>query len=111
MGGPWIPVRWPHDIKTPSELDQQGGTHPPDFTRVVETFRTLFARSCSFKAELAPNAMARTERMRFAYLDEDHSQAVWSIGIRLRMGPHDRVLLNSAHYYIEGEIPWLPVKE
>jgi hypothetical protein len=39
----WVPLPWPHGIKTRPEMDQQqGGTLPIDFSSDVETLRTLF---------------------------------------------------------------------
>jgi hypothetical protein len=39
----WVPLRWPHGIKTRPEVDQQpGGTLPVEFPSDVETLRTLF---------------------------------------------------------------------
>ena len=76
-GALWVPLQWPHGVKTRPEMDQQqGGTRPTEFVSDVATFHTLFDRFCSFKGEFAPHAMlgqlSRTERMRHAYLHVDH---------------------------------------
>lgn len=71
----WIPVPWPHNVKTTWELDQrQGGTQPTEFASDLDTLCTLFGRGLG--EEVAANAMfgqmSKTERMRFAYLHMDH---------------------------------------
>lgn len=73
----WVPLRWPHGIKTLPEMDQQrGGTPPSDFASDSEKFRILFERFCSSENEFAPHGMfgqmSRSERMRHAYLHIDH---------------------------------------
>jgi Protein of unknown function (DUF1569) len=73
----WVPLRWPHGIKTLPEMDQQhGGTPPSEFPSDSEKFRILFERFCSSENEFAPHGMfgqmSRTERMRHAYLHIDH---------------------------------------
>lgn len=73
----WVPLRWPHDIKTHPEIDQQmGGTQPIEFANDVETFRTLFHRYCGWEGKFAPHGrigqLSRIERMRHAYLHIDH---------------------------------------
>ena len=73
----WVPLTWPHGIKTRPEMDQQqGGTHPVEFSSDVENLRILFGQFCGWKCDFAPHAMfgqlSRTERMRFAYLHMDH---------------------------------------
>jgi hypothetical protein len=73
----WVPLKWPHGIKTRPEMDQQqGGTQPVEFVSDVDSLRMLFERFCSWKGEFAPHAMlgqlSRTERMRHAYLHMDH---------------------------------------
>ena len=73
----WVPLPWPHGIKTLPEMDQQqGGTPPSEFASDSEKFRILFERFCSSENELAPHGMfgqmSRSERMRHAYLHIDH---------------------------------------
>jgi hypothetical protein len=73
----WVPLQWPHGIKTRPEMDQQqGGTQPVEFASDVEKLRTLCDQFCGWKGEFAPHAMfgqlSRTERMRHAYLHIDH---------------------------------------
>lgn len=73
----WLPISWPHGIKTRPEMDQlRGGTKPTEFAGDVETFRTLFDRFCGWKGEFTPHGwmgqLSTTERMRHAYLHIDH---------------------------------------
>ena len=73
----WVPVRWPHGIRTRPEMDQQaGGTPPTEFASDLEKLRVLFQRFCNQKGKFAPHgflgAMSRRERMRHAYLHMDH---------------------------------------
>jgi hypothetical protein len=73
----WVPLQWPHGIKTRPEMDQQqDGTRPVEFASDVEKLRTLFDQFCRSKGEFAPHAMlgqlSRAERMRHAYLHVDH---------------------------------------
>lgn len=73
----WMPLPWPHGVKTRPEMDQQhGGTPPVAFASDVETLRSLFDQFCGWKGEFAPHAvfgqLSRTERMRHAYLHMDH---------------------------------------
>ena len=73
----WLPLPWPHGVKTRPEMDQQqGGTQPVEFASAVKKLRTLFDRLCGWTGEFAPHAMlgqlSRTERMRHAYLHVNH---------------------------------------
>jgi len=73
----WVPLQWPHGIKTRPEMDQQqSGTRPAEFASDVEKLRTLFKQFCGWKGEFAPHAtlgqLSKTERMRHAYLHMDH---------------------------------------
>jgi Protein of unknown function (DUF1569) len=73
----WVPLQWPHGIKTRPELDQhQGGTAPDEFASDLEKLRILFERYCKWPGEFAPHPifgpLSRTERMRHAYLHMDH---------------------------------------
>ena len=73
----WVPLPWPHGLKTPPEMDQhQGGTPPAEFASDLESLRILLERFCAWKGEFAPHAflgrMSRTERMRHAYVHMDH---------------------------------------
>jgi len=54
----WMPLQWPHGIKTRPEIDQQqGGTQPVEFASDVEKLRTLFDQFCGWQGEFAPHAM------------------------------------------------------
>lgn len=73
----WVPLPWPHGIKTRPEMDQQqGGTLPTEFASDVANLHTLFDRFYLWKGEFVSHAMlgrlSRTERMRHAYLHMDH---------------------------------------
>lgn len=73
----WIPIPWPHGVKSPPELDQrQGGTPPAEFSADLEKLRILLDRFCAAEGEFGRHAflgqMSRTERMRHAYLHMDH---------------------------------------
>lgn len=73
----WVPLRWPHGVKTLPEMDQQqGGTPPSEFASDSEKFRILFERFFSSENQFAPHGMfgqmSRSERMRHAYLHIDH---------------------------------------
>ena len=73
----WLPLPWPHGIKTRPESDQQqGGTLPTEFSSDLEKLRILLERFCASEGEFAPHPMfgqmSRTERMRHAYLHMDH---------------------------------------
>jgi hypothetical protein len=73
----WMPLPWPHGIKTRPEMDQQqGGTPPAEFAADVQTLRGLVERFCNSEGEFAPHAtlgqLSRGERMRHAYLHMNH---------------------------------------
>jgi len=73
----WVPMQWPHGVKTRPEIDQQqGGTPPAEWASDLEKLRTLFDRFCAHQGEFAPHAnfgqLSRKERMRHAYLHMDH---------------------------------------
>ena len=73
----WVPVPWPHGVKTRPEMDQQqGGTSPVGFVSDLDELRTLFQRFCAQEGEFGPHAMfgqmSRAERMRHGYLHFDH---------------------------------------
>jgi hypothetical protein len=73
----WVPLQWPHGVRTRPEMDQQqGGTRPAQFASDLDELRNLHRRFCSWKGEFAPHAMlgqmSRRERMRHAYLHMDH---------------------------------------
>jgi hypothetical protein len=73
----WVPLRWPHGIRTRPEMDQQqGGTQPAKFALDFDELQILLERFCSWKGGFSPHAvlgnMSRTERMRHAYLHIDH---------------------------------------
>ncbi len=47
----WVPLQWPHGIKTRPEMDQQqGGTRPVEFASDVEKLGTLFDGSVAGRA-------------------------------------------------------------
>src|SRR5580658_5593766 len=65
----WLPLQWPHGIKTRPEMDQkQGGTAPAEFPSDLENLHILLERFCASERKFAPHAvlgqMSRTERMR-----------------------------------------------
>ena len=73
----WLPIPWPHDIKTRPELDQQrGGTRPTEFAADINTFRTLLDEFLGWRGDFRPHGwmgqLSRAERMRHAYLHVDH---------------------------------------
>ena len=73
----WLPLHWPHGVKTRPEMDQQqGGTPPEEFASDLKKLHILFERFCTSRGEFAPHPMfgrlSRTERMRHAYLHMDH---------------------------------------
>lgn len=73
----WVPLPWPHGIRTRPEMDQQqGGTQPVQFASDLEELRNLHERFCGWDGEFAPHAMlgqmSSSERMRHAYLHMDH---------------------------------------
>jgi hypothetical protein len=73
----WVPLPWPHGIKTRPELDQQqGGTPPAEFASDLEKLCILLERFCASESEFAPHPMfgqmSRAERMRHGYLHMDH---------------------------------------
>lgn len=73
----WIPLPWPHRVRTRPEMDQQqGGTQPIEFASDLEELRNLHERFCSWNGEFTAHAMlgqmSRSERMRHAYLHMDH---------------------------------------
>src|SRR5262249_41519866 len=44
----WVPMQWPHGVKTLPELDQlQGGTPPVLFASDLDQLRILYDRFCS----------------------------------------------------------------
>jgi hypothetical protein len=48
----WVPLQWPHGIKTRPAMDQQqGGTKPVEFASDVDKLRTLFDQFCCWKGE------------------------------------------------------------
>src|SRR5258706_748969 len=50
----WLPLQWPHGIKTRPEMDQQqGGTPPVDFEIDVKRLRILFERFSICEAEIS----------------------------------------------------------
>src|SRR5262245_49440329 len=54
----WVPLPWPHGIRTRPEMDQQlGGTPPAAFASDLDQLFVLFDRFCSSKGEFAPHAM------------------------------------------------------
>ena len=54
----WVPVPWPHGIKTRPEMDQkQGGTPPAEFASDFEKLRILLERFCTSEGPFAPHAM------------------------------------------------------
>ena len=73
----WVPLRWPHGVKTRPEMDQKsGGTPPVDFDTDVANLIVLFDRFCNWQGQFAPHGfmgpMSRRERMRHGYVHMDH---------------------------------------
>jgi hypothetical protein len=74
----WVPLRWPHGIRTRPENGSAvgGGTPPVEFASDLAMLHPLFEQFCGWKSEFAPHAMlgplSRTERMRHAYLHIYH---------------------------------------
>jgi hypothetical protein len=73
----WVPISWPHGVKTRPEMDQrEGGTPPVDFASDLDELRDLFERFCAWEGAFASHAMfgqmSKTERMRYAYRHIDH---------------------------------------
>jgi hypothetical protein len=73
----WLPIPWPHGVKTRPEMDQHdGGTTPEEFTFDVDKLHVLFDRFVGSQHDFAPHpifgAMSKAERMRHAYLHMDH---------------------------------------
>ncbi len=75
----WLPIPWPHGIKTRPEMDQEiGGTRPAQFESDREQLLHLMDRfsSQSPAPQFAPHPifgqMTRKELMRWAYLHMDH---------------------------------------
>jgi hypothetical protein len=75
----YAPMRWPHDVKTRPEMDQEvGGTRPDDFDRdrrqlveLIERF-TAPARNAEFHPHPFFGDMTEAEWMRWGYLHCDH---------------------------------------
>jgi hypothetical protein len=73
----WLPLHWPHGIKTRPEMDQQhGGTPAVEFASDLTKLHILLERFYTSQGEFAPHPvlgpLSRTERMRHAYLHLDH---------------------------------------
>jgi Protein of unknown function (DUF1569) len=75
----YVPMRWPHGLKTMPEVDQfAAGTKPTDFARDVEELRRLFARFTRKPRDFAwtPHPffldMSEKDWMRWGYLHMDH---------------------------------------
>ena len=72
----WVPLPWPHGVKTRPEVDaEKGGTRPQEFAADVAEFQILFGRYCAAR-EFPPHplfgSMSCKERVRWAYLHIDH---------------------------------------
>ena len=73
----WMPLRWPHGVRTRPEMDQHmGGTPPEEFASDLEKLHILFGRFVSWQGKYEPHPilgpLSKTERMRHAYLHMDH---------------------------------------
>ncbi len=75
----YLPLPWPHGVKTMPEMDQEiGGTRPVEFERDRQALETLIERFCQPSPDLAlhPHAyfgrMSDAEWMRWGYLHCDH---------------------------------------
>ena len=78
-GALWVPLPWPHGVRTPPELDQQlGGTVPGEFETDRQELASLLQRFAEPPGGL--NAASHTyfgtisvaEWMRWGYLHSDH---------------------------------------
>ena len=75
----WLPIPWPHDIKTRPEMDQEiGGTPPVGFESDRKELLNLMDRfTCespapTFEPHPMFGQMSRKELMRWAYLHMNH---------------------------------------
>ncbi len=75
----YVPIRWPHGVKTRPEMDQEiGGTRPVEFQSDTQELLRLLDRFTSqppeFKWPPHPmmGTMSRQDNMRWGYLHMDH---------------------------------------
>jgi hypothetical protein len=75
----YVPVRWPHGIPTPVEIDQQYGGTPPaqfdaDMRELLGCIHRFTARPRSFAFQPHPmfGTLSEYEWMRWGYLHTDH---------------------------------------
>ena len=75
----WIPIPWPHGLKTRPEMDQEiGGTCPVNFASDCNELLNLMDRfTCGapvprFEPHPMFGQMSRRENMRWGYLHMDH---------------------------------------
>ena len=73
----WVPLKWPHEVKTRPELDQHlSGSPPTEYSADLDGLRSLFDQFCCWPRAYAPHCMfgpmTRGECMRHAYLHMDH---------------------------------------
>jgi hypothetical protein len=74
----WLPVKWPHGLKTPPEVDQEiGGTRPVEFEHDRRQLQALIERFVETSSrDLQPHPifgrMTDDEWHRWGYLHVDH---------------------------------------
>lgn len=75
----YVPLRWPHGIKTMPEVDQEiGGTRPLEFEADVRELRRLLERftrqpkGFAWRPHPIFGAMTEKDWMRWGYLHMDH---------------------------------------
>jgi uncharacterized protein DUF1569 len=78
-GALYVPLRWPHGIKTMPEMDQEiGGTRPVEFDGDVRELRRLLERftrqprDFSWRPHPIFGEMTEKDWMRWGYLHMDH---------------------------------------
>jgi len=73
-----MPIRWPHNVQTRPEVDQQiGGTRPAEFAADVAALKSAFHRFVSNPRAIGSShpifgPMSEFDWMRWGYLHMDH---------------------------------------
>jgi hypothetical protein len=73
-----VPTKWPHGIKTPPEVDQEGGgTRPTQFAADLVALKVQCARFVDNPHAILPEhpilgPMSQSDWMRWGYLHMDH---------------------------------------
>ncbi len=75
----YVPIRWPHGVRTRPEMDQEiGGTRPVEFENDMQQLLRLFDRFTSqppdyqWSSHPMFGTMSRSDTVRWAYLHMDH---------------------------------------